>query len=99
MCPECGKPLVNRLGPYSRFLACTGYPKCRYTKPLGNGEDESSEVPQETEEVCEKCGKPMTVKRGRYGTFLGCSGYPDCKNTKKLGGGAAGEPQVVDPAV
>ncbi len=95
VCPECGKPLVNRLGPYSRFLACTGYPKCRYTKPLDNGEDAVEGALQETEEVCEQCGRPMAVKRGRYGSFLGCSGYPECKNTKRLGGGPGGELQAV----
>ncbi|HQO77456.1 MAG TPA: type I DNA topoisomerase, partial [Thermodesulfobacteriota bacterium] len=83
LCPECGKPLVIRLGPYSRFLACTGYPKCRYTKPL-NGSDSPEPDEQQVSEVCEQCGKPMIVKRGRYGTFLGCSGYPECKNTKRL---------------
>jgi DNA topoisomerase-1 len=95
-CPECGEQLVIRLGPYSRFLACTGYPKCRYTKPLENGQDPTEGAQQESDVVCEQCGRPMMVKRGRYGTFLGCSGYPECKNTSRLGSGGKGEPQVVD---
>jgi len=95
VCPECGKPLVNRLGPYSRFLACTGYPKCRYTKPLDDNGDVEG-IQQETEEICDQCGQPMVVKRGRYGPFLGCSAYPACKNTKRLGAAAGGENHVVD---
>ena len=95
ICPECGKPLVNRLGPYSRFLACTGYPQCRFVKPLSDDGDASQDIGEmKTEEVCEKCGLPMKVKKGRFGIFLGCSGYPDCRNTKPISGGAKGEPKV-----
>jgi len=86
-CPECGKPLVNRLGPYSRFLACTGYPQCRFVKPTGAEESSLETEDKKTDEVCEKCGLPMAVKRSRFGLFLGCSGYPACTNTKPLGGG------------
>lgn len=34
ICPWCGKPLVEREGKYGRFWACTGYPKCRYTRNI-----------------------------------------------------------------
>ncbi len=88
ICPECGKPLVSRLGPYSRFSACTGYPQCRFVKP-SSAEGLSPETEdKKTDEVCEKCGLPMAVKRSRFGLFLGCSGYPACTNTKQLGGGS-----------
>ena len=30
-CPRCGKPLVVKFGKSGEFLACTGYPECRYT--------------------------------------------------------------------
>lgn len=95
-CPECGKQLVIRLGPYSRFLACSGYPKCRYTKPLSNGPESPDVVQPETNEVCDQCGQPMVVKRGRYGPFLGCSGYPECKNTKRIGATASDGAPAVD---
>jgi Zn-finger domain associated with topoisomerase type I len=78
---------VNRLGPYSRFLACTGYPQCRFVKPTGAEESSLETEDKKTDEVCEKCGLPMAVKRSRFGLFLGCSGYPACTNTKPLGGG------------
>ncbi len=74
-CPECGKALIERWGRNGKFIGCSGYPDCRYTKPLA-GEEVT------TDEICEKCGKPMVVKTGRYGRFIACSGYPDCKNNK-----------------
>jgi len=80
-CPECGKPLVIRTGKHGPFLACSGYPECRYTAPVG-GKDESKPEPQPTDEVCAECGKPMLLRTGRHGPFLGCSGYPECKHTR-----------------
>ena len=80
-CPECGSPLIERWGRFGRFLACTGYPQCKYTRNLENGQ--GREV-VETDEVCEQCGKKMVIKEGRYGRFLACQGYPECKNTKPL---------------
>ena len=79
-CPKCGRELVVKWGRNGRFIACKGYPDCRYTKPL----DEES---VETDHVCEDCGAPMVVKVGRFGRFLACSNYPDCKFTKPLSTG------------
>ncbi|PAF48530.1 DNA topoisomerase I [Helicobacter sp. 12S02634-8] len=79
-CPQCGKELVKRSGKYGEFVACSGYPKCKYIQP-----QESPQTPvEEGGELCEKCGKPMVKKRGRNGEFIACSGYPECKNTKSL---------------
>ncbi len=75
-CPKCGQDLIIRWGRNGKFMACSGYPDCKHTKPL--------EEPEEVEEKCEKCGKQMVVKHGRFGRFLACSGYPDCKNTKPI---------------
>lgn len=75
-CPRCGGDLVIRWGRNGKFVACTSYPNCKFTKPL----EESKEV----EKYCEKCGRQMVIKSGRYGRFLACSGYPDCKNTQPL---------------
>lgn len=79
VCEKCGRPMVVRWGRHGKFLACSGYPECKSTKPL-----EGSEEAQAVTEVCDKCGSPMVVKRGRYGAFLACSAYPECKNTKPL---------------
>jgi len=78
-CENCGKPMIIKWGRNGRFLACSGYPECKTTKPL-NGEEESTV----SDVVCEKCGSPMLVKNGRFGKFLGCSNYPTCKHTQSL---------------
>lgn len=90
LCPKCGEELVRRSGRYGEFVACSGYPKCKYIKP-----DENNKNSEETAEVCEKCGKPMVKKFGKNGEFLACSGYPDCKNTKSLKN-PTNQPQVLD---
>ncbi len=77
-CPECGEELIYKWGRHGRFIACTSFPTCKYTRNL---EDEN--LP-EIDVTCELCGKPMQIKTSRYGKFLGCSGYPDCRNTKAM---------------
>jgi DNA topoisomerase-1 len=78
-CDACGMEMVIRWGRNGRFMACSGYPDCKNTKPL----DEPAE-PQMSDEKCEKCGSQMAIKVGRFGKFLACSGYPECKNTKPI---------------
>ncbi|MGX3097568.1 type I DNA topoisomerase [Helicobacter sp. 23-1046] len=78
LCPKCNKELVQRNGRFGEFIACSGYPKCKYIKPSSNQEQNL------TNEVCEKCGKPMVKKFSKRGEFIACSGYPECKNTKPL---------------
>ena len=84
MCGKCGKPLVLKWGKHGKFIACTGYPECTYTREPDSTDVEVAE--QGEEEYCENCGRPMVLKKGRFGTFLACSGYPDCKTTKQIGG-------------
>lgn len=83
-CPKCGEELLLRSGRYGNFIACSGFPKCKYTEQIDE-EGNAVEVKEELSgEKCEKCGKDMVVKNGRNGQFLACSGYPDCKNTKSI---------------
>jgi len=86
-CPDCGSPMVIRLGKAGQFLACTAYPDCKKTGDFTR--DESGQVvpvePKEVEEKCSACGAPMVEKSGRFGPFLACSAYPECKTTKQLG--------------
>jgi DNA topoisomerase-1 len=94
VCPQCGKPMLIRRGRYGKFLACSGYPKCKTTKPLSAEEEtlpraerqeaEPKPADQPPDETCPHCGKPMVIRKGRYGKFLACSGYPECKSTKPL---------------
>lgn len=86
VCEKCGSPMVVRWGRNGRFLACSGYPNCKNTKPVITTEDGRIEVvkEEETDEVCPTCGSKMVVKSGRRGRFLACSAYPECKTTKPL---------------
>jgi DNA topoisomerase-1 len=85
-CEKCGSPMVVRWGRHGRFLACTGYPKCKNTKPIsGNGEKQAE--PVMSGETCDKCGAAMLIKTGRFGKFLACSNYPECKSSRPLSTG------------
>ena len=75
-CPQCGAELLKRKGRFGEFIACSAFPKCRYTEQI--------EEQKTSEERCDKCGAQMVVKRGPRGEFLACSNYPECKNTKPL---------------
>jgi DNA topoisomerase-1 len=83
-CPECGQPLVVKLGKRGKFIACSGFKEgCKYTR---NVDQEGGEIvePVLSDEKCEKCGQPMLIKDGRFGKYLACSGYPACKNIQPL---------------
>ena len=85
VCPECGRPLQVKLSRAGRFLGCTGYPECRFTRDLDEtGKPRDAEDVYAEGEVCEKCGGRMKViTRGRS-RFLGCEHYPECKNTRPI---------------
>ncbi len=80
-CPRCGRQLISRLGRHGRFIGCSGYPECDYTRPVAGQE---SPEPEMTDRKCPKCGKPLAIKHGRYGKFYGCTGYPHCKYLEPL---------------
>ncbi len=82
-CPKCGKPLSCRLGKSGKFIGCTGFPDCDYTRSLNNAINNSTPelVP---DRACPQCTKPLIIKIGRYGKFIGCSGYPECKFIESL---------------
>ncbi len=82
-CPKCGSPLSIRLGRHGRFVGCTAYPGCDYTRNL---EDEKARAEPEVVQgrVCPQCGGELYVKLGRYGQFVGCSNYPRCKHIEPL---------------
>jgi len=71
ICELCGKPMVIKQGRFGRFLACSGYPDCKNTKPI---------VIKVEDVSCPLCDKDILVRKSKKGkTFYGCSGYPDCK--------------------
>jgi DNA topoisomerase-1 len=69
MCPECGHPLVYRYGRYGKFIGCSNFPDCRFSKP----------ILVKTGAACPVCGGDLIEKRTRRGRmFYGCSNYnPD----------------------
>ncbi len=83
-CPSCKKGrLQQRNGKFGAFLACTNYPSCRYTQPVGGGQNEDSdlEVPEESKQyICPRCKKGYFVKQRMRGrTTWVCSNRLACK--------------------
>jgi len=74
-CPECGKELLKRVGRFGEFIACSGFPKCRYSRNL------NASAPKQPKTIgvkCPECGKDIVERISRRGKFYGCSGYPKC---------------------
>ncbi|WP_300554204.1 type I DNA topoisomerase [Desulfovibrio sp.] len=93
-CPECGKDLLIKFGKAGAFLACSGYPECRYISNFERTEDGTVEaVAQEKPQYekvgdCPQCGKDLVIKKSRTGSsFIACTGYPDCKYAAPLSTG------------
>ncbi len=69
-CPKCGKPLVVKTGRFGKFVACSGYPECKYTK--------SFQVKVGVK--CPECGNELVQRvNKKKRTFYGCSNYPACQ--------------------
>lgn len=70
LCEKCGKPMVYKMGRFGKFLACSGFPDCRNTKP----------IVKDTGVTCPVCNEGKVVerrsKKGRI--FFGCDRYPQC---------------------
>ena len=70
ICPQCGKSLVIKRGRFGKFLACSGYPQCKYTK--------SFQI--KTGASCPECGSELVERLSKKRrTFYGCSNYPNCQ--------------------
>ncbi len=68
-CPQCGKLLIYKHGRFGRFLACPGFPDCRYTKNIS----------REIGVSCPLDGGQLVERRSKKGRiFYGCSNYPRC---------------------
>ena len=77
-CPECGNYLLEKMGKFGKFLACSGYPSCKYTQPV-NGSSEATK----TDVNCSLCKSGMLLRTGAYGRYLACSN-PKCKHTQPV---------------
>ena len=69
ICEVCGKQMAIKHGRFGEFLACSGYPDCKNTKPIVSKIDVK----------CPECGKDIIARKSKKGRiFYGCSGYPEC---------------------
>ena len=68
---NAARPLVYKMGRFGKFLACSGFPDCRNTKP----------IVKEIGVDCPRCGEGKIIerrsKKGRI--FYGCDRYPECE--------------------
>lgn len=84
ICPDCGGELVYRNSRYGKFISCSNFPTCKYTRSLVVKEKEK---PEPTGKMCPECGKELLKRKSRFGTyFLGCSGFPKCHYMENLEG-------------
>lgn len=88
-CPECGSELVLRKGRYGEFIACSNFPKCKYSRNVAKDNEKSAETGTTTaakpkrelkklEVPCPKCGGEIVERFSRRGKFYGCANYPKC---------------------
>ena len=73
ICPKCGAPLIDRMGRFGRFYACSKFPECKHTESI---KDDTKNLNIK----CPKCSQGDVVeKRTKKGKiFFGCSNYPKC---------------------
>jgi DNA topoisomerase-1 len=73
VCEKCGSPMAVKSGKFGPFLGCTGYPKCKNIKNIGENNNS-------TGVTCPSCGQGEIVKKfSRRGVFYACNQYPSCK--------------------
>jgi DNA topoisomerase I len=88
-CPECGSELVLRKGRYGEFIACSNFPKCKYSRNVAKDNEKSTEASttaaakpkrelKKLDVPCPKCGGEIVERFSRRGKFYGCANYPKC---------------------
>jgi len=77
ICPKCQKPMIEKLGRFGRFYACTGFPDCKHTESI---QKDASGQAVTINITCPKCKTgQITVKKTKKGKiFYGCGNYPTC---------------------
>ena len=73
VCPKCGAPLIDRMGKFGRFYACSKFPECKYTESI---DDKNKNLGIK----CPKCkeGDIVARKTKRGKLFYGCNRFPKC---------------------
>lgn len=101
-CPNCGGELLKRQGRFGEFIACSNYPKCKYSRNAdasAEGASEEKAAPEVLDEKCPQCGKNLIKRKGRFGEFIACEGYPKCKYSRKIEGAAKEKKPLVSTGV
>ncbi len=84
-CPNCGKPMIKRIGRFGPFLGCSGYPECKTLQQVDRKTGlplPPKPPPKPTGLKCPKCNKKdLVVRSGKRGDFVSCLGYPKCRMT------------------
>ena len=75
MCPQCGNPIVVRTGKFGKFLSCSTFPECKFTKPFI---EETNVACPKDGDTTDKPGRVIVKKTKKGRKFYGCSNYPDC---------------------
>ncbi|RAL26313.1 type I DNA topoisomerase [Thermoflavimicrobium daqui] len=70
LCEKCQSPMVYKFGRFGKFLACSAFPECRFTKA----------ILKSTGVTCPNCqqGEIVERKTKKNRLFYGCNRYPDC---------------------
>jgi len=72
VCEKCGKPMAIKWGRRGKFLSCSDYPRCKFSKSITTGK------------ICPEpdCGGELIERRsGKNKIFFGCSNFPKCRFT------------------
>ncbi|MFC1674485.1 type I DNA topoisomerase [Candidatus Omnitrophota bacterium] len=72
-CETCGKPMIVKWGRKGKFLSCSDYPTCKFSKSITSG----VKCPEA------ECGGELIERRSRRGFFFGCSNFPKCRFTSR----------------
>ena len=83
VCPKCGKhPLTIRLGRRGRFIGCTGYPECDYTRNLDGAE--GSEPMKREIGTDPQSGKLIQLLQGPFGPYIQLGEMEGDKKPKRV---------------
>ena len=73
ICDLCGKPMIIKWGRRGKFLSCSDFPKCKFSKSITTG----IKCP------APDCKGELIERRSKRGPFYGCTKYPNCKYTSR----------------
>lgn len=71
ICPECGAPVIRKMGRYGEFYSCSRFPDCKHTE---SSEKKSLKI------KCPKCNEGELIEKTtkKRKIFYACNRYPKC---------------------